>query len=297
MFGYVRPNKNELKVKEFELYKSTYCGLCRVMGKRYSYIYKMSLSYDFVFMTLLRLYAAPERVSFSKKRCMAHPTKKRAMMDENDALRITSDVGVIILYYDLLDKIRDRDGIKSLLSRLLLPELKRLRKKACKNPLVAEFDKTAGERLSALSDIEKDNTPSVDMPAEQFGLLLGDALSLGLEGTPKRTSFEIGKALGKWIYITDAADDLDSDAKTKSYNPLLAVSGNAEEAKKLFGTIDVTLLNVLSNADAALGLMDKTDVGLYNILTNILRLGLPETQEKILRKNNFSPTEKENTTI
>ncbi len=293
MFGYVRPNKNELKVKEFELYKSTYCGLCRVMGKRYSYIYKMSLSYDFVFMTLLRLYVNPEKVSFSQRRCIAHPTKKKNMMNENEALKITADVGVIMLYHDLLDKINDKDGLKSFLSRFLLPELKRLRKKACKNALIAEFDEFAAGILCKLNEIEKNNTPSVDMPAEEFGILLGEALSIGLEGNNKRTAFEIGKNVGKWIYITDAADDLDNDGKQNSYNPLLAVSENIEEAKKQFSTINISLLNILSNADTALELMDKTDIGLYNILSNILRLGLPAIQEKILKDNNFTLKEKE----
>ncbi len=296
MFGYVRPDKNELKVKELELYKSTYCGLCRVMGRRYSYIYKMSLSYDFVFMTLLRLYAVPEKVSFSKRRCMAHPTKKKAMMDENEALKLTADVGVIMLYHDFLDKINDKDGVKSFFARLLLPELKRLHKKACKNELIKTFDSIAEEKLNSLAALEKNNTSSVDMPAEEFGILLGEALSIGLQGNVRRTVFEVGKSLGKWIYITDAADDIDKDGKTGAYNPILSVSNNMENAKRQFSNIDITLLNILSNADMALELMDKTDIGLYNILTNILRLGMPGIQEKILKDKNFTSQEKEETT-
>ena len=293
MFGYVRPNKNELKVKEFEVYKSTYCGLCRVMGKRYSCIYKMSLSYDFVFMVLLRLYAAPEKVGFTKRRCIAHPTKKRAMMNENEALKVTSDVGVIMLYHDFRDKINDKDGAKSVLAKMLMPELKRLRKKACKIPYIKEFDKIAEERLANLSKLEQEKTQSVDAPAEEFGCLLGEALSVGLDGTQKRTVYEIGKNVGKWIYITDAVDDIDGDAKRGAYNPLLAISETTEKAKKEFSTINITLLNILSNADMALGLMDVTDRGIYAILSNILRLGMAQIQEEILKKNNFIVPEKE----
>ena len=29
MFGYIMVNKGELKFKEYELYQSYYCGLCR----------------------------------------------------------------------------------------------------------------------------------------------------------------------------------------------------------------------------------------------------------------------------
>ena len=62
-------------------------------------------------------------------------------MNGNEALDTASDVGVIMLYHDFLDKINDKDGIKSLLCRLVLPELKRLRKKACKSSeMIAEFE-------------------------------------------------------------------------------------------------------------------------------------------------------------
>lgn len=291
MFGYIRPDQKELKIKEYDLYKSAYCGLCRVMGKRYSYIYKMSLSYDFVFMVLLRLYLSPESVSFSKKRCIAHPTKKRVMMDKNTALETAADVGVIMLYHDFSDKSRDNDGAKAFLCRLLMPELKRLRKKACKNTLIKEFDSFAESKLSELSEIENNNTGSLDMPAESFGEILGCALSLGLDSKEKKIAYEIGRSLGKWIYIADAIDDVETDEKKKGYNPLLAMYKSADEAKKHGEALKFTLLNLLSDTDKALAVADETDYGIYDILTNIIRLGCVDTHEKILDKNGFQTTE------
>ena len=32
MFGYVRPNRDELKVRELRDYEALYCGLCRALG-------------------------------------------------------------------------------------------------------------------------------------------------------------------------------------------------------------------------------------------------------------------------
>lgn len=288
MFGYVKPDYKELKVKEYDLYKSTYCGLCRVMGKKYSYVYKMSLSYDFVFMVLLRLYASPEKVSFVQKRCIAHPTRKKTMMEKNEALELSADVGVIMLYHDFLDKIRDGDGLKSLSCRLLMPELRRLRKKACKNPQIKAFDEYAENSIKRLSEIEKSGSDSVDMPAEEFGSLLGEALSVGYDGAKKLTVFEIGKNVGKWIYIADAVDDVDRDAKKGSYNPLLSAFGEVEAVKNRYEMIDTTLLNILYRADGALGLLDNTDEGIYNILTNIIRLGNVGIHRELLTKNKFN---------
>lgn len=294
MFGYVKPDKKELKIKEYDLYKSAYCGLCSVMGKKYSYIYKMSLSYDFVFMVLLHLYLAPEEVSFSKKRCIAHPTQKKVMMDKNTSLELSSDAGVIMLYHDFLDKAKDKDSTKSFLCKLLLPELKRLRKKACKNPEIKEFDEFTEDHIKKLSLIEKDNTPSVDMPAEEFGCILGKALSLGLDKKEKKIAYEIGRNLGKWIYISDALDDIDKDEKSKCYNPFIATYHTSDEAKKQGDIINLSLLNILSDADKALSLADNTDFGIYDILINIIRLGCIDTHEKILKNNNFQFTETTN---
>ncbi len=35
MFGYVRPLKPELLVREYSQYKAVYCQLCRVLGQEY----------------------------------------------------------------------------------------------------------------------------------------------------------------------------------------------------------------------------------------------------------------------
>ena len=36
MFGYLQIDKAELKVREYEAYKSVYCGLCKQLGRDYS---------------------------------------------------------------------------------------------------------------------------------------------------------------------------------------------------------------------------------------------------------------------
>lgn len=293
MFGYIKPDSNELKVKEYETYKAAYCGLCRVMGKRYSFVYKMSLSYDFVFMVLLRLYAMPEQVSFVKKRCIAHPTKKKLMMNENEALKTASDIGVIMLYHNFVDKIRDRDGKKTLLYRLIMPELKRLHKKACNNVAVKEFDSFANKTLAELGKYETERVESIDVPAEAFGAVLGKALSFGMSGKVERKVFEIGRSIGKWIYVTDALDDIEKDLKNNSYNPLLAVYGSAEEAKKHGNAINTALLRELDSAYKAFALLDKSDQGLCNILENIITLGNVGYQERIMKKTGFLPTQNE----
>ena len=55
MTGYIKAFKPELKIKDYELYKGVYCSECRVLGNLYTPIARMLLSYDFTFLSIVRL--------------------------------------------------------------------------------------------------------------------------------------------------------------------------------------------------------------------------------------------------
>ena len=63
MFGYVTVNKPEIKFKDFDMYRSFYCGLCRELRERYGIPGQVSLTYDMTFVVLLLsgLYEPPTR--------------------------------------------------------------------------------------------------------------------------------------------------------------------------------------------------------------------------------------------
>ena len=50
MFGYIRTDTPELRVRENEYYKAVYCGMCRAQGKCTGQCSRMTLSYDMVFL-------------------------------------------------------------------------------------------------------------------------------------------------------------------------------------------------------------------------------------------------------
>ena len=73
MFGYIIVNKAEMKFKEFDVYHSFYCGICRELKKKYGFLGQMSLSYDMTFLAILLtgLYEPQTRLGSCK--CVAHP--------------------------------------------------------------------------------------------------------------------------------------------------------------------------------------------------------------------------------
>ena len=76
MFGYVRPFKPYMRMFEYDIYKAVYCGLCKDMGRRYGFVTRFTLSYDFAFLSLMDLSVRGVKLDAEKQRCIAHPLKK-----------------------------------------------------------------------------------------------------------------------------------------------------------------------------------------------------------------------------
>ena len=112
MFGYVKAHTPELKVAEYEYYRSVYCGLCRSMGKCTGQCSRLTLSYDFAFLALVRIALSDEKVGFKRRRCVAHPVRKRSMMEPNSVLEYCAYAAALLSYHKLSDDIADEKGLK-----------------------------------------------------------------------------------------------------------------------------------------------------------------------------------------
>ena len=53
MFGYIVINQSEMKFKEYDVYRSYYCGLCQSLKERYGVLGQLSLNYDMTFILML----------------------------------------------------------------------------------------------------------------------------------------------------------------------------------------------------------------------------------------------------
>ena len=284
MFGYVRTMDAELKVKEHELYKATYCGLCRSMGKCTGQCSRMTLNYDFVFLALTRYAISPCKVEFKARRCLTHPFAKRSSMERNEILDYCSQASAILNYQKVIDDLHDEKGVKKLRAILLRPFVSHSRKKAIKkNPKLSNLDKTISIKLKELDELEKSENVGVDTPAACFGDILGEIMSFGYDGTDKRVAFELGKHIGAWIYVADALDDMREDAKKGRYNPFLKLYGGRIPNEDELSLIYDATKNKLFAASSAFDLIDISDEGIKNILSNILYIGIPKKISDIIK--------------
>ncbi len=283
MFGYVKPYIPELKVCEHEVYRALYCGLCEAMGRRVTCTSRLTLSYDFVFFALLRAALADETLAFESHRCLAHPTKKRAVAIMTPAIEYTARAAGLLIYYKLRDDLADSSKIKRLGVRLLLPEASRIRKKAIRSPLPEEAVKVS---LADLAKLEREGCASCDLPAETSGVMLAELLSYGFEGAKARIAYEVGLHTGRFVYMADACDDLREDEKSGSYNPILKLYPDETAEEILINRGDdlrCAMTAELTRLEAAVNLIECSDGGIMNIIKNVIYLGMPEAAGRLTR--------------
>ena len=272
MFGYVKPVAGELLVREHEFYRATYCGICRAMKRHTGALSNITLSYDSVFLALVRmLYIDDADFGTEMKRCIAHPAKKRPMLKENPAVEYTAKAFAILAYYKAMDDLTD----ESVGKRLAVSAVRPIVAHGNRIAGLPELSRLVGEGLAKISELEKKRWQSVDEPAALFGEILGGIFAYGLPEGERLVPYECGYHLGKFIYAADAAEDYYKDIKRGSYNPYAECYGKKQLTKEDLATIKCGLILECKRIEGAMNLLPYGNrATIENILNNIIYLGL-----------------------
>ncbi len=273
MFGYVRARRADLLVRQDALYRGIYCGLCREMGRCTGQCSRLTLSYDMVFLYLIRASLQNLTPRVRQGRCALHPFRRRPMVESDAELRYAARVSALLVYGKVCDDLADERGVKRLLKRFARPFAAHAKKRADLDALYREIE----ARQTELAELEAEKLPSVDAPADCFGRLLSAVFAYGLEGDAKMVASAVGFRTGRWIYAVDAADDLNDDAKNGAYNPFIRLYGDSvdEKQRELIASAMRIDLNEISNA---LLLADESE--LIAIARNIAECGMADATDK-----------------
>ena len=166
MFGYVTVNKPEIKFKDFDVYRSFYCGLCRELRERYGIPGQISLTYDMTFVVLLLsgLYEPPTKKGTS--RCVVHPLKPQPVR-KNTVTEYCADMNVILTYYKCMDDWQDERKLTAcLFGQALKGNVKKLAER------YERQSRCLRDNLSALSAYEKEKQYDIDKTAGFFGSIM-----------------------------------------------------------------------------------------------------------------------------
>lgn len=219
MFGYVVIDKPNILIKDYQTYRSHYCGICKSIGKKSGQIMRLTLNYDIVLLSLIGHNYEDLDPVFSTGRCVAHPIgRKIEYVKENVVLDRIADINTVLGYYKVYDDVVDEGK-----HRLFLWGLKRYYRKAKK--ALPDFDAAVKKGYDKLREQERANEP-LKKTADTFGYMLsaaGDALTDKCDPLLREFLFHVGR----WIYCIDAYDDVKKDfehnkkSKKKNYNPFL----------------------------------------------------------------------------
>ena len=149
MFGYVLVDKPALRIREYDYYKATYCGLCHAMGKCTGCLSRLTLSYDMTFFVLLRQMLEKTNVEFEKKRCVRHPIKSVNTVKIEPQFEYSAYLGGILTAGKIIDNIQDEKSIKRLGAKFVRVFFSTMEKKS--NKKYPELYNYIRERLSELS--------------------------------------------------------------------------------------------------------------------------------------------------
>lgn len=279
MFGYIKPHKDELKVREFEQFKACYCALCHTLESEYGAVSRFILNYDFTFLAML-LWDEKDPPQYHCSRCVASPIRKKKHCRNNPSLKMCAGYSVILFWWKLKDTVKDERFFKSLRDRLLLLLLRRSYHKASR--AFPEFEKSVRQNLNALSVLEKSGSSSLDACADKFARITG-ALSSEVKDSAKRRPLEqLLYHTGRYIYIVDACDDLKEDTAARRYNPIAAryhlMTGVLTDEARV--ALETTLKHSCGLIGTAYELLPRNDWS--SIIENIIYLGMPEVTEKVL---------------
>lgn len=271
MFGYVVMNKPEIRFKDFDLYRSFYCGLCRELREKYGISGQITLTYDMTFVVVLlsALYEPPTQKGTT--RCVIHPVCKQPVR-KNAATEYGADMNVLLTYYKCMDDWEDEKKFAALgYGKILQRKNNRLSRQ------YPEKAEKIRKLLEKLSQMEKAGETDIDKMSGCFGQIMEEIFAWKKdvwEDSLRRMGFY----LGKFIYILDAYDDVEKDVKNGNYNPFAEkyiMKGFDEQVRQLL----IMMMAQTCREFEKLPIIKYTD-----ILRNILYSGVWCRFEMIARK-------------
>ena len=278
MLGYVRIDKGELKVREYDTYMGYYCGVCKSIGARYGQLPRMVLSFDAAFLALILSSLDEKTDQLSQEHCIVHHIQKKPVI-RNAAIDYAADVMLILAWYKLADDVQDEGKLSA---KATMTAFRRVHRK-----LYGRYPALCDDMerlLSQLTALENEKCASLDQVADCFSQIMriifedGVRRLYGQEHPGITLLGDIGYHLGKWIYLADAIDDLEENRSDGTYNPLFyRFQIGADETipdfkERILGDLRFNMFQYLA---VIAGSLDGLDMSKHRgIIDNIVYFGL-----------------------
>lgn len=279
MLGYVNIDKKKLNDAEKGLFQTFMCGICVSTKELYGQLERNIITNDINILGILIFSYLSRSPEMYTARCVSSPFKKRSIFRRNEIFDNLATANILLCYANLTDDLVDGDNRKKLAVKALTPSYKKAAK------LLPKLNDELSELYSSLRSLESEYSQSIDLVCDNSAKMLQSVLS-AVAGKTDDKLLNLCYNIGKWVYLIDALDDLEKDARKKNYNPLLSYFGDYTNVKDFTQTHEKDLEYIFYSVLNQIA-TDYNDLNLnmYRcVLDNVIYFGIREKTEQILSK-------------
>ncbi|MBE5731730.1 MAG: hypothetical protein E7353_01730 [Clostridiales bacterium] len=276
MFGYVVVDKEKLTPQENALYRAFYCGVCKTVKQEYGNLTRVCTTYDITFLSILSHDCLNYPVQLTNESCIANPFQKKLIVKDNPLMRKVSAIAVLLVYYKLQDDIIDGKKSRKILNTLFSKQVKKAKL------IFPEADTIIDSYYQKLREMERANEKVIDKVSDCFGRMLKEIFELVIPSCDENV-YSLAYNVGKYIYLIDAVDDIEDDAKSGNYNPFIASYGeykNKVDFMQKYGKeMEFSVYGTINKAICAFN--DRSYNQSYLLLKNIMHYGLKRRADDV----------------
>lgn len=286
MFGYVRIKKDNLLVKDYNLYNKKYCSLCHSLGKEYGIFYRLLTSYDLILLILCLEMFEDDNIYY-KFRCPLNKLKKIEINNSKNIYDYVAFINFHLMIEKLNDDIADKKSKKCLILKKIFVKNKNYNSiKSKMNNSINELDNI----MRKVNLLEKSNfnfVKSLNTFGKYFATLF--EIYFNIRNLEKNSQYyNIYNLLfnyGKWIYLIDAYDDYKDDKKNRQFNLLNCLFENDTSKNKIKTHKKMKLLNDMLIYKMNSNLSHFKDNYSKRIIFNMINFGNNRVYFNIVKKN------------
>lgn len=267
MFGYIRPCRPELKIKDEARFRAYYCGICKALGRRSGPLCRALLRYDLAFLALVRD-GVMDDTQMQVLRCPVKGTKLNMM--QGASIDFCADAHLLLSAEKARDDRADGKASAALLGLLLRRPQRRV---SALYPALAQDLETLFAGQAAL---EQAGCADPDDAAEPFSTFLGKLFAFGMPEEAQPSLRFMGYNIGKWIYWLDALDDYDRDEKKNAYNVWRLAGYSRKQACEWALPL---MMQCICQAQLCYDVIDSEKT--RPLVENVLCEGMPRTMDAV----------------
>ena len=261
MFGYVSINRQSLSETEYERFRAFYCGLCRTLKAQFGSASCFTLSYDMTVLDIILCALYEPEETGGCKRCAPHWIRPHRYVT-GECSGYAADMNIALAYYKCLDDWHDEHRpLSALQARSLKTAYEKVESRW------SEKCRVISEAVGDIRRLEKEGLENIDAAADCTGRIIGEIYAWKNDFW-NDTLRRMGHALGRFIYLMDAYDDLPADLKKGRANPLAAMSRRPDYEEEIHQILTLEMAECSAQFERLPIIQDE------NLIRNILYSGV-----------------------